>query len=175
MVNANIIISVAAVAIATMISIVVWMHMKGENTATMTLIEACEGYFGEGGSAGAEEASTENLLNSCDTIRANGWDWDTAIGCSEDSDSFYTMRGVFDATDRDMAQVNAQKPTLEGGPDVVVSVSNVADYIASSCSGTSRKLFSELESGRELWSIGDLNYGPCSVALAVSFLKSLEP
>jgi hypothetical protein len=159
MVNANIIISVSAVAIAALVSIVVWMRLKGRTTADMTLLEACEGYFGENGKV--PESSTDSSLSSCDFIRANGWEWDTAVPCSPDGDSFYTMRGVFDAMDSDMKDA--------GWPDR--GGLNMMNYIADSCHGPNRKLISNIETERELgswWS--DINYNSCSVNLALSFL-----
>jgi len=168
MVNANIIISVSAVAIATLVSIVVWMHMKGKTTADMTLLEACHGYFGEQGIAGAEPPSTETALNSCDTIQANNWDWDTAIPCAPESDSFYTMRGVFDATDRDMAAIKS-KAAVEGEGG---EANEVINYISAQCHGEGRKLISELGAERELGFYNDINYNSCSVNLALSFLGS---
>jgi hypothetical protein len=161
MVNARVIAAASVLSVGTISGIVVWMKTRGHTTSNMTLKDACDGYFGENGKV--PEVSTNSSLSSCDFIKSNGWEWDTAIPCRPDGDSFYTMRGLFDAMDSDMS--NFAWPD-RGALDMM-------NYIKDSCHGPNRKLISDIdpELGRELgtwWS--DVNYNSCSVNLALSFI-----
>jgi len=172
MVNANVIISVSAVVVASIVGIVVWMKMRGATPDTMSLADACTGYFGSDGAL-PEAASTLNNMNSCDTIKANGWTWDTPIPCAADSDAFYTMRGVFAATDAMITKMNSMSSSAVGGAvPANTQVTDVADYISSQCHAPlTRKLMTPEQ--RDLSLANSLNSGPCSIALGFSFMSAL--
>ena len=110
----------------------------------------------------------------CDTIAANGWDWDTPIPCSPTADAYYTMRGFFAATDAMITAANALPTGTVSSPAAPASLTQINDYVMESCHSSRRNLLADLEPEQRKLSVASaLNYGPCSVALGFSFLASI--
>ena len=139
----------------------------------MTLADACTGYFSSTGSL-PEAPSTEGALNTCDTIAANGWDWDTPIPCSPTADAYYTMRGVFTATDAMITAMNAVPQGAANAATTTVLMTQTHDYIDGACHGSRRNLLADLSPEQRKLSVASaLDYGPCSIALGFSFLSAV--
>jgi hypothetical protein len=88
MVNAKLLVTVVAVAMAVSGAIILYMVNNNLTTDEITLYDACIGATAENEGADADQ---------CEDFKTAGVTWNTEIPCIEGSEKTFTFQGLFDA------------------------------------------------------------------------------